>query len=102
MTWDDDLEPEQPDTFYRFERPGSEARIKRDGMRPVELRDDINVLGNGVYMYGFDPSHMLIDGAGELYEIDGSDLEEIVPDYEIDGAWFYPRTIPPDKIKRVA
>jgi hypothetical protein len=94
-----DLDPEPPSKLYHFAPPGMSERILREGIRPTELGTHINQLGNGVYMYGYDPSYMHIPEAGDLYEINGEGLNDLQPDYDIDRAWHHPGPIEPHRIR---
>jgi hypothetical protein len=91
-----------PPKLYHFGPPGSEETYLTQGIYPRDVPDYMNQLGNGVYMYGYDPSFMHNPQAGELYEIDTNGLEGLQPDFEIDQAWYHPGPIPAEKIRRVS
>lgn len=106
---DDDPFTPKTDKMYRFHAPGREEQVRQHGFKaenPNGLaagtdREPFPGMPAGVYMYDHDPSGMHDKSAGDLYEIDVRGLD-LLPDFNIDGSWYHPGDIPPERIRKRA
>lgn len=94
-------DPEPPSKLHVFGPPN--AQYDEKGIAPRDVPEYLNQLGNGVYGYGEDMRWQHSPSDGELYEVDMNGLQdEMIPDYELENAWYHPGPIEPQRVRRIA